>query len=207
MSQWPPIPGEGMGTTRTIYCHGKLKELTYELESYKWNFIGLAETRWTAAGEIATGEGHKLSYSKEEKEHVTPQQKHLMRKYWNNSSRNKRKKIPGKDILIVQGDWNTKIGRDVYAIWKGTIGKFRLRNPNERGNRLLEFAKQHKLVVANTLFKHKITMTTTCHSPGVIEDKDRNLQTDIDDILTRWKEYCEELQTMKSKKIGKFSLG
>ena len=38
------------------------------MERYKWNVIGLAETRWTGAGEITT-EGHKIWYSGEENEH------------------------------------------------------------------------------------------------------------------------------------------
>ena len=53
-----------------MYCQAKLKELTYQLERYKWNVIGLAETRWTGAGEITTEEGRKLWYSGEENEHV-----------------------------------------------------------------------------------------------------------------------------------------
>jgi len=34
----------------------------------------------------------------------------------------------------------------------------------------------------------------------VIEDKDGNLLTNIDDILTRWKEYCEELYNHEVQK-------
>ena len=48
-----------------MYFQGKLKELRYEMERYKWNVIGLAETRWTVVGEI-TPEW----YSGEENEHV-----------------------------------------------------------------------------------------------------------------------------------------
>ena len=66
------------------------------------------------------------------------------------------KQIPRKDILILQGNWNAKIGRDTYDIWKGTIGKFGLGHTNVKGQRLLEFTQQHKLVIANTLFKHKL---------------------------------------------------
>ena len=31
-------------------------------------------------------------------------------------------KTSKKDILIVQGDWNSKIGTDCYDDWKGTVG-------------------------------------------------------------------------------------
>ena len=73
-------------------------------------------------------------------------------------------------MLIEQGDWNAKIGRDAYDAWKGTIGKFGLGHTNDRGKRLLEFTKQHKLVIANTLFKHKLTRIATWHSPGHLHD-------------------------------------
>ena len=33
-------------------------------------------------------------------------------------------KIPKKDVLIVQGNWNVKAGPDVYKHWAGTMGKF-----------------------------------------------------------------------------------
>ena len=58
-----------------------------------------------------------------------------------------------------------KIGRDAYHIWKGTFRKFELEHTNDRGQRLLEFKKQDKLAIANTLFKHELTRAATWHSP------------------------------------------
>jgi len=78
------------------------------------------------------------------------------------------KKVHRKDILIVQGDWNAKVGKDAHENWNGVVGKFGLDNTNDRGIRLLEFAKQHKLVIANTLYRHKRSRTVTWHSPGGI---------------------------------------
>ena len=69
------------------------------------------------------------------------------------------KTVPRKDILIVQGDWNA------FDAWRGTIGKFGLGGTNERGQKLLEFAKRHQLTAENTLFNHKISRRTTWHSP------------------------------------------
>ena len=63
--------------------------------------------------------------------------------------------IPKKDIPIVQGDWNAKIGTDAYPDWNGTVGKFAWGETNERGLRLLEFARLHNLTIANTLFLTK----------------------------------------------------
>ena len=62
------------------------------------------------------------------------------------------KEVPKKDILVVQGDWNAKVGPDTYNDWRGTVGKFGLGETNERGLRLLEFAKSHHLTLANTLY-------------------------------------------------------
>ena len=31
---------------------------------------------------------------------------------------------PKKDILVVQGDWNAKVGRDACGNWQGVCGPF-----------------------------------------------------------------------------------
>ena len=74
--------------------------------------------------------------------------------------------IPKKDILVVQGDWNAKIGVDAYKNWKNTCGKYCNTKSNERGLRLLEFAKYNNLIVANTLGTHKTSRISTWHSPN-----------------------------------------
>ena len=60
---------------------------------------------------------------------------------------------PKKDILVVQGDWNAKVGRD--ACWQGICGPYCNDDTNERGLRLLEFATFNDLVLANTFGHHK----------------------------------------------------
>ena len=59
--------------------------------------------------------------------------------------------VPKKDILIVQGDWNAKVGPDTYENWAGTVGRSGISETNNRGLRLLEFARGHCLALANTL--------------------------------------------------------
>ena len=75
------------------------------------------------------------------------------------------KDVPWKGTLIVQGDWNAKIGMDACKQWKGCAGKFGVGTTNERGNRLLQFAKAYKLVVADNLINHKNSRKTTWHAP------------------------------------------
>ena len=47
---------------------------------------------------------------------------------------------PKKDILVVQRDWNAKVGKDACENWQGICGPFCNNDRNERGLRLLKFA-------------------------------------------------------------------
>ena len=60
---------------------------------------------------------------------------------------------PKKDVLLIIGDWNAKVGSQEM---KGTTGKFGLGVQNEAGQGLIEFCQEKKLVITNTLFQqHK----------------------------------------------------
>ena len=71
-----------------------------------------------------------------------------------------------KDILIVQGDWNAKVGRDACGNWQGICGPFSNNDTNEKGLRLLEFAIFNNLALANTLGHHKASRGWTWHRPN-----------------------------------------
>ena len=73
---------------------------------------------------------------------------------------------PKKDILVVQGDWNAKIGEDASKNWRETCGQYCNPETNERGLRLLEFASYNNLKVVNTFGPHKPSRRWTWHSPG-----------------------------------------
>ena len=47
---------------------------------------------------------------------------------------------PKRYILVVQGDWNAKVGRDACENRRGICGPSWNDDTNERGLRLLEFA-------------------------------------------------------------------
>ena len=66
----------------------------------------------------------------------------------------------------MQGDWNTKVGRDACRNWQGICGSFCNDDTNERGLRLLEFANFNVLVLANTFGHHKASRRWTWHSPN-----------------------------------------
>ena len=66
-----------------------------------------------------------------------------------------------KDILVVQEDWNAKVGKNACENWQGICGPFCNEDANERGLRLLEFATFNDLVLANTFGYHKASRLWT----------------------------------------------
>ncbi|KAK3871096.1 hypothetical protein Pcinc_023742 [Petrolisthes cinctipes] len=75
-------------------------------------------------------------------------------------------KTDNKDILIIQGDWNAKVGRDALEDWDEFIGPSCNDTTNERGLRLLEFASYNNMMLANTLAEHKASRRWTWHAPN-----------------------------------------
>ena len=72
---------------------------------------------------------------------------------------------PKNDILVVQGDWNAKVGKDACENWQGICGPFCYDDTNERGLGLLEFATFNDLVLANTFSHYKASRRWNWHSP------------------------------------------
>ena len=69
---------------------------------------------------------------------------------------------PPKDVLIIIGDWNAKVGSQETP---GVTGKFGLGKWNEAGQRLIEFCQENALVIANTLFQQHKRRLYTWTSP------------------------------------------
>ena len=68
---------------------------------------------------------------------------------------------PKKDILVVQGDWNAKVGRGACGNWQGICGPFCNDDTNERRLGLLEFATFNELLLANTFGHYKASRRWT----------------------------------------------
>ena len=63
-----------------------------------------------------------------------------------------------KDVFLILGDWNAKVGSQETP---GVTGKFGLGMWNEAGLRLIEFCQENALVIANTFFQqHKRKLYT-----------------------------------------------
>ena len=81
---------------------------------------------------------------------------------------------PKKDVLLLIGEWNAKVGSQETP---GVTGKFGLGIQNEAGQRLIEFCQENALDIANTLFQQHKRRLYTWTSP---DDQHRN---QIDYIL------------------------
>ena len=95
---------------------------------------------------------------------------------------------PKKDVLIIIGDWNAKVGSQETP---GVTGKFGFGIGNEAGQRLIEFCQENTLVIANTLFQQHKRRLYTWISP------DGQHRNQMDNILCsqRWKSlYSQQKQ-------------
>ena len=99
---------------------------------------------------------------------------------------------PKQDILVVQGDWNAKVGEDAQEDWGEVRGPFCNPETKDRRLKLLNFATYNNLVLANTLGIHKPSGRWTWHSP----DGTHNNQ--IDYILVK-KRFHSGIKTARTR--------
>ncbi|VEN37907.1 unnamed protein product [Callosobruchus maculatus] len=100
--------------------------------------------------------------------------------------------IPSREITIIAGDLNAKVGKyKDQGDLKQVIGRFGVGERNERGEKLIDFCIQNKLVITNTTFNHHIRRLYTWKSPG---DRYRN-QIDYIMINQRWKSSIMNTKT------------
>ena len=99
---------------------------------------------------------------------------------------------PHRDVLIIGGDWNIKIGTNNVGYEK-VMGRFGYGDRNERGEKLLEFAMDNDLVICNTKFQQKECRKWTWRS---CDGKTKNM---IDMILInrRWITSVQQCRTFQ----------
>ena len=102
---------------------------------------------------------------------------------------------PKKDVLLIIGDWNAKVGSQETP---GVTGKFGLGVWNEAGQRVIEFCQENALVIANTLFQqHKRRLYTWT-------SRDGQYQNQIDYILCSqiWRSSIQSAKTRPGAGYG-----
>jgi exonuclease III len=100
-----------------------------------------------------------------------------------------------KDVLLVVGDLNAKVGNEEE---NEITGKFGLGRRNEAGERLIEFCKENSLCIMNTKFKQHKRRLYTWTSPNGLH------RNQIDYILCqqRWKSSVQSTRTLPGADCG-----
>ena len=99
--------------------------------------------------------------------------------------------VKPQEYLVILGDFNAKIGKGKDGT---SVGPFGLGERNERGDRLVEFAEEEKLVVTNTWFKHRDRNLYTWTSP---QDGEKVVRNQIDFILVKQR-FKRSLKNVKT---------
>lgn len=108
-------------------------------------------------------------------------------------------KIPSKEILLLMGDFNAKIGSTLNDDHnRRVVGKFGLGVRNERGERLIQFCIDNGFTITNSMFQHHKRRLYTWTSP------DGHTRNQIDYILIRqrWKSSVKIAKTLPSADCG-----
>ena len=104
--------------------------------------------------------------------------------------------IAERDVLIVMGDANAKVGEHVTQT--ETVGQYGLGMTNERGEKFIEFCRTNDLAIMNTMFKKHPRRLYTWTSPDM---KTKN-QIDFITIRKRWKKSISNACTYPGAECG-----
>ncbi|XP_044741456.1 craniofacial development protein 2-like [Chrysoperla carnea] len=100
---------------------------------------------------------------------------------------------------IILGDFNAKVGKGQEGT---TVGKYGLGRRNERGDMFVNFCKEHKMVIMNTMFEHHERRLYTWRSPA--DSQNHIVRNEIDYILIndRYKNNIVDVKTKPGADVG-----
>ncbi|CAF3342873.1 unnamed protein product [Rotaria socialis] len=215
----------GSWNVQTLWAAGKLELLRNEMKCFRYDIIGISEVRWTGKGKTPQGDfiwsGEETSHIGGvglllTSRIISPRfdaasfKISVIHLYAPRSSSSEEDieafyndieealtKTDKKDIAILAGDWNAKIGND-NTNWKSVMGKYGYGDRNECRQRLLQFATLHNFSICNTRFQHKSNRKWTWAS---LDGMHKNM---IDLILVqqRWKTSAIKCRTFQSADIS-----
>ena len=102
--------------------------------------------------------------------------------------------------LVVQGDWNAKVGEDAQGHWGEVCGPFCNPETNDKGLKLLVFATYNNLVLANTLDNHNSSRRWTRHS------RNGTHHNQIDYISVK-KRFLSSIKTVRTRTLPGADVG
>ena len=102
---------------------------------------------------------------------------------------------PKNDVLLIIGDWNTKLGSRETP---GVTGKFGFGVQDEAGQRLIEFCQENALATTNTLFQQHKRRLYTWTSP----DGQHQNQIDYIPCSQRWRSSIQSAKTRLGADCG-----
>ena len=100
-----------------------------------------------------------------------------------------------KDVLLIIGDWNAKVGSQETP---GVTGKLGLGVQNESGQRLIEFCQENAMVIANTVFQQHKRRLYTWTSP----DGQHWNQIDYTLCSQKWRSSIQSAKTRLGAECG-----
>ena len=105
--------------------------------------------------------------------------------------------LPNKDLNIIMGDANAKVGEDNTG-YEETMGKHRVGQMNENGERFANICSFNRLVIGGTIFPHKKIHKATWVSP------DQRTENQIDHccISRKFRRSLEDVRVLRGADIG-----
>ena len=106
-------------------------------------------------------------------------------------------KLPRKDINIVMGDINAKVGTD-NTNQESVMGKYGLGVSNDNGDRLIAFCTFNEMVIGGTVFPHKDIHKATWLSP------DGHTENQIDHfcISRKFRRSVDDVRVLRGADVG-----
>ncbi|MBN3275755.1 CFDP2 protein, partial [Polyodon spathula] len=103
--------------------------------------------------------------------------------------------VPAKDIILIGGDFNAKVGAGGEP---PVVGKFGLGERNEAGDRLVQCCQENRLLIANTWFEQPKRRAYTWIAPN------GQYRNQIDYLLCQqhWKSSVQAVKTLPGADCG-----
>jgi endonuclease/exonuclease/phosphatase family metal-dependent hydrolase len=102
-----------------------------------------------------------------------------------------------KDIIILGGDLNAKVGQDKVGL-EHIMGRHGLRERNENGQLFVDFSASRDLVIGGTIFPHK-----DCHKVTWVS-LDHTTENQIDHVAVgrQWRRSLPDMRNKRGADIG-----